>query len=70
MPGHGPRSGGDPFPSPTSDGIAHQRRVYNVVDPSALARVWAAAIEKGHDAQSARLSVLAFVALMREQYDD
>lgn len=63
------KSTSDPLTPPTPDGIAHTRRVYNAVDPLALAHVWAAAIDKGHSAIDARLSVLAFVALMREPYD-
>lgn len=78
MPGHGPRSGGDPLPPPVSDGIPHQRRIYNVVDPASLARVYAAAYTGGlaRDLDFDGVRTLAetavkdFLNLMREPFND
>jgi hypothetical protein len=69
----------DSTPPPAVDLPVHVRRIYNVVDPSALARVFVGAYQANvtdadtEDATAlhrANKAVRAFIKLMRERSDD
>ena len=75
--GHQPKSS-DPLGPPPVGGTAVDRRIYNVVDPAALAHVFVGAYQanvKDLDTEDATAlhraakATKAFLKLMREPYD-
>lgn len=58
-----------PMPSPFTP--PPPKRIYNIVEPSTLARVYAAAYASGSQDQigRARAAVYDFIALMREDFE-
>lgn len=59
-----PREADAPMPARPDRG---GRRLYNVVDPSALARVFAGALIYGHGTDGAAEAVRVFVDLVQEE---